>query len=316
MLLNPSEPKVSVLLSVYNGGRYLRESLESVLAQSMTDFELLAVDDGSSDDSVSILRSIRDDRLQFSTNESNIGLFRNLNHLVKRSRAPLVKLWSQDDIMLTPCLETGLRFYEKYPDIGCFWCANETIDEHARLVSAKQHDETPEILDPDTANLYAMHHGCLSANISSLFIPTQRLIDAGLFDSHYISADFEFMVRIQEKNRIGHISDPLIRLRNHPDQWSLAEDSLIWFLSDSLKIYDVLRNRLVKSNTLQTEEIHDVLCKKFGENYFHAAIKCLLTGRITTAIGIIRQLSNHLPVRQVCGAWLRSLFYRMRKRLA
>src|SRR4051812_47939904 len=98
-------PQISVILPVYNGGAYLVQSVQSVLSQEMTDFELLIVDDCSSDGSLGYLQSIDDKRVRLYNNETNKGLFYNLNFLINKSHSPLIKLWSQDDIMYPNCLE-------------------------------------------------------------------------------------------------------------------------------------------------------------------------------------------------------------------
>src|SRR5688572_16773922 len=88
---------ISVILPVYNGGEYLKQSVESVLTQSLNNFELLILDDCSTDGSWSYLQSLDDNRIELYRNEKNKGLFYNLNFLIKASNSPLVKLWAQDD---------------------------------------------------------------------------------------------------------------------------------------------------------------------------------------------------------------------------
>ena len=72
-------PRVSVLMSVYNGARYLRDAVDSILGQTFTDFEFIIVDDGSTDETPAILNSYTDPRIVRLRNETNIGLTRSLN---------------------------------------------------------------------------------------------------------------------------------------------------------------------------------------------------------------------------------------------
>src|SRR6476660_5448744 len=98
-------PVISIILPVYNGGAYLVQSVESVLKQSLKNFELLILDDCSSDGSWEYINDIKASRISVYKNETNKGLFYNINFLIKKSKTPLIKLWAQDDVMYPYCLE-------------------------------------------------------------------------------------------------------------------------------------------------------------------------------------------------------------------
>lgn len=101
------QPEVSICLPVYNGAKYLRQAIESVLAQTYGDFELLVFDDGSSDDSVSIAQeyAAKDERVIAWTNERNLGLFENYNLCIEKARGKFIKLFAQDDVFAPKMLE-------------------------------------------------------------------------------------------------------------------------------------------------------------------------------------------------------------------
>ena len=86
-------PRVSVLLTAYNRERYIAESIESVLAQSHADFELIICDDQSSDGTAGIIRDYarRDSRIRFSINERNLGQFENRRHAASLATSPFLK---------------------------------------------------------------------------------------------------------------------------------------------------------------------------------------------------------------------------------
>ena len=100
-------PRISVVMAAYNGARFLRAQLDSILAQSFADFELLIVDDVSSDGSYAILEEYarRDGRIVLSRNERNLGLLENLAALFLRARAPWIAISDHDDIWLARKLE-------------------------------------------------------------------------------------------------------------------------------------------------------------------------------------------------------------------
>jgi glycosyltransferase involved in cell wall biosynthesis len=106
-----SSPVVSVCIPTYNGGKYLRETLDSVLAQTYKVFELLVVDDRSSDDTHDILReySARDKRIRIVRNEKNLGLVGNWNRCVELAYGDWIKFVFQDDIIAPECIERLLE---------------------------------------------------------------------------------------------------------------------------------------------------------------------------------------------------------------
>jgi glycosyltransferase involved in cell wall biosynthesis len=89
-----------------------------VLAQDTSDWELVIIDDASTDNSPQVIRQYRDPRVTVRFNAVNKGLFATLNLAIASSRGRFIRLWSQDDIMLPHCLGTEHRFLEEHPETG------------------------------------------------------------------------------------------------------------------------------------------------------------------------------------------------------
>src|SRR5258708_25007423 len=98
-------PTASVLLTAYNREQYIAQSIESVLGQSWGDFELLVVDDRSTDGTLDIARRYErlDSRVRVIANETNRGQFANRNYAASLARAPFLKFHASDDLMDSPC---------------------------------------------------------------------------------------------------------------------------------------------------------------------------------------------------------------------
>ncbi|HRQ86196.1 MAG TPA: glycosyltransferase family 2 protein, partial [Flavobacteriales bacterium] len=92
-------PKVTVLLPVYNSAPYLKKAVDSILGQSRTDFELLAIDDGSTDDSLGILRAYKDHRIRIVAHTHNQGLIATLNEGIGLARGAYIARMDADDVM-------------------------------------------------------------------------------------------------------------------------------------------------------------------------------------------------------------------------
>ena len=111
------EPAVTVLMAVYNGERHLEESIDSVFAQTFEDFELLVVDDGSTDATSQILAGYVDSRLRVIRNELNLGVTRSLNRGLGESRGCYVARQDADDISEPDRLERQAAFLDVNPDV-------------------------------------------------------------------------------------------------------------------------------------------------------------------------------------------------------
>ena len=111
-------PRISVGMPVYNGERYVEESIKSVLAQTFDDFEFLISDNGSTDRTPEICQdfAVQDSRISYTRNEQNIGASANYNTLVQKATAPYFR-WSNADDLLAPSLhEACLNVLESNPE--------------------------------------------------------------------------------------------------------------------------------------------------------------------------------------------------------
>lgn len=112
------EPLVTVLMSVYNGEKYLIEAIESILNQTFNDFEFLIINDGSMDRSRDIIISYKDPRIRLVDNEENIGLTRSLNKGIAESRGKYIARMDADDISMPERLEKQVAYMEEHCEIA------------------------------------------------------------------------------------------------------------------------------------------------------------------------------------------------------
>jgi glycosyltransferase involved in cell wall biosynthesis len=111
-------PKVTVLLPVYNSAPFLRQAVDSILAQTRGDFELLAIDDGSTDASLEILHSYHDPRLRIIQHPRNLGLVASLNEGLDLAHGEYVARMDADDAMVPERLAEQSAFLDARPDIA------------------------------------------------------------------------------------------------------------------------------------------------------------------------------------------------------
>lgn len=133
----PSPPRVSIGLPVFDGANYLRESLDSLLAQTFTDFELVIVDNASTDSTGAIVREYaeRDGRITYRRNASNIGGFRNHRLVFELAVAPYFMWAAHDDVRAPEYLERCVSLLDRDPAAVIGYTKNYNIDERGDIVS-------------------------------------------------------------------------------------------------------------------------------------------------------------------------------------
>lgn len=129
--MEQKSPVVTVLMAAYNAAPFLRKSLDSVLCQSFKDFEIVIIDDGSTDETGAILDEYckADKRIVKLVNEHNMGLIASLNRGIEAARGKYIARFDADDIMLGKRLEIQVRYLEKHPDVGLL-CAQSVVMSH------------------------------------------------------------------------------------------------------------------------------------------------------------------------------------------
>ena len=283
--------KISVLLPVYNGGEYLKQSLQSVLDQQFTPFEILIIDDCSTDGSFDYLRNIKDPRISLFRNEQNKGLFFNLNFLVTQSKSPLIKLWAQDDIMYANCLGSFVDFFNKYPNIGFCYSGRDIIDEHGMIRKNKKVDNTPTIISTELHSRIAYYTGSIAGNIANVCIDKKALAKVGPFNEQMkISADFDMWVRLAKDHETGFIREKLIQLRDHDKQLSRTESLYINHVKEDLEVYRYLDNYVTPK---QKTEGHKLMRNHKLVFYYTLMVKALLQRKVRLAHDYYVQLSKY-----------------------
>ena len=132
-----SQPKVTVLMPVYNGELYLREAINSILNQTFTDFELIILDDCSKDGSVDLIKTYTDERIRLIANPVNQGLRFILNQGGKLARAEYIARMDCDDISLPHRLAKQVEYLDRHPEIAIVGAQSIYIDTEGKVVESQ-----------------------------------------------------------------------------------------------------------------------------------------------------------------------------------
>lgn len=206
-----THPLVSVLFPVYNTARYLEEALESILAQTFEDFELIIIDDGSTDASLKILQAYaaRDARILLSSRE-NKGLAQTRNELLGQAKGEYIAIMDSDDVALPYRLARQVEFLQKELDVVCLGGAFELIDEAGRmLVSLPAPTNNEEIQQLMLAGHTAIHHATAMMRRASL------LKVGGYPETMATGGDLDLFLRLGEVGKMANLTDTVLKYRQH-----------------------------------------------------------------------------------------------------
>ena len=202
-----SRPLVTVLLPVHDGADHLRASLASVLAQSFRDFELLAIDDASTDETAAILAGVADGRLRILRNERNLGLTATLNRGIGEALGAYIARQDADDLSDPGRLEAQVRRLEDEPGLALLGCSYRRIDEDGREEGLRPAPTTVTAIRWRLLFLSAFAH-------SSVMIRASTLADVGSYDERFAYAqDYELWSRIARTHAVSALPEPLVSYR-------------------------------------------------------------------------------------------------------
>jgi|SRR5581483_3280572 len=205
-------PALSVIMPVYNGAPYLRQAIDSILGQTYRRFELIVIDDASSDDSFAIARQYRDPRIRLFRHPTNRGLVQTINMGLQNARARYVTRTDQDDVSYPSRFGTQLAYLERYPAIVVLGTQGDFIDgtgtSFAQYVVPTAADEIRRELP---------RRNCF---ISASVIFDRRLaIEVGAFRPEALYAeDYDLWLRMAERGDIANLPDVLVGYRIHANQ--------------------------------------------------------------------------------------------------
>lgn len=208
---SPSAPEMTVLLPVYNGARHLRASIDSVLAQTFGAFELLVVDDGSTDETSAVLASYADRRLRVIRHERNRGLSAALNRGLEEARGQLVARQDADDLSDASRLARQRAFLETHPTVALVGSQAAAIDDDGRPL--KPVDRS---LDAVSIRWYGLFDNPF-IHTSVMFRRRVVWEELGGFDAACdpYSQDYALWMRVMRGHDVANLPERLVTYRVH-----------------------------------------------------------------------------------------------------
>ena len=286
-------PRVSITMPVLNGEKYISEAIESILSQTYQDFELIVVDDGSTDRTPELIQGFSQRaRVKYVRHPERQGIARSVNDGVSHASGELIAFLDHDDAWLPDFLETQVNYLDQHPEAGMVHSDFQTTDADGN------------ILEPSIAALRgpeARPSGHVFPQLfmesfivgNSVLIRKECFHKAGGFDESILFGDYLLWMRIARHYRIDYVGKVLTQYRQHavqstqappvgdPDQASVAVQAI----KKILDLYPEARTELGERTIGQ----------RFGRLYFEVACRWFAVGAFPEARVCLARSIRHWP---------------------
>lgn len=214
-----TQPKVSIIISTYNGSKFISETVESILKQTYTNWELIIVDDGSEDETVQIIEQLKDERIRlYKAGRIGInGVIKNIG--LSKATGGLIAFIDHDDLWLPTKLEKQVFALQKYTQAGFCLCngynfkvQNEPINYFYRQKEGIKFDNI----------FFSFFQSEISPWTQTLLVRKECILETGGFNESTFFADPEFIVNLSLHYKTVLLYEPLVSHRLHNESYSVA----------------------------------------------------------------------------------------------
>jgi len=203
-------PSVSVILAVFNAEKYLRQAVASVLDQTFGDFEFIVIDDGSTDSSLSVLRSFDDRRLKIISRD-NKGLTPTLNEGLSLANGEFIARMDADDVSLPTRFAKQVAYLNQHPDVVCVGSRVTTIDPYGSPLSQTDHKLTHEEIEAELLQGI----GWSIVHPAAMMRKDAVMKVGGYREQFKTSQDLDLWLRLGEVGKLANLPEPLVQYRQH-----------------------------------------------------------------------------------------------------
>ncbi|MGA3059112.1 MAG: glycosyltransferase family 2 protein [Candidatus Bathyarchaeia archaeon] len=220
--MSSNKPRVSIGLPVFDGEKYLKEALDSILAQTYSDFELVVSDNASTDSTEQICReyAAKDGRIRYYRNEKNIGAPKNFNRVFELSSGEYFKWAAYDDVHAPTYLQKCISVLDQDPSVVLCHSLTGRINEHGILVDIYNQGMLRRIGSEKPHERFGDLIGLLHACCPIFGVVRATFFRNTPLHGEYIGADRNLLAEIGLIGRIHEVPECLFFQRDHPDAYT------------------------------------------------------------------------------------------------
>ncbi len=232
-------------MAAYNAANYISESIRSILDQTLGDFELLIVNDGSTDHTVDVINTFKDPRIRLIQNDKNRGLVYTRNVALTEARGSYVAILDSDDIAIHDRLEAQYNFLQEHPEIALCGGHGIVIDKNGAQVKDNR------LIVPVGADKIKMTLLFLNTYVNStVMFKTSVLKELNGYRDYAPAEDYELFTRISDKYPIDNLDKILVKYRDHDSNTSVVQSE-----TAKLKVIEIKKNQLENLNIIPDQRL-------------------------------------------------------------
>jgi glycosyltransferase involved in cell wall biosynthesis len=210
--------KITIVMPVYNTKKYVDQAIQSILNQSFQDFEFIIIDDGSTDKSLSIIKSFNDKRIQIIQNKKNLGLIKTLNKGIDLAKGKYIARMDADDIAKPERLAKQLRFLEKHTNYAL-------VGTQANFIFGDKLSNSQFHMEINSDLLAALSLFNCPFIHPSVMIRTDILKEFYYEEGFTAAEDYELWTRILRKYSCANLTESLLNYRLHDNNISTVQNN-------------------------------------------------------------------------------------------
>lgn len=213
-----NKPLVSILIPTYNRAQYLGEAIDSALAQTYKNLEIIVHDDASTDTTPELLARYTDPRLRAIRTVDNHGMLGGWNYIVEQARGEYIKFLASDDLLDPSCVARLVEAAIKHPTAGIITCQRKFIDENGRVLKKMGFASRDTVVSGHSHAhwiLTTLRENKIGEPTAVLY-PAKLVKKSGGYDPQFSQfADFEYWIRLLQYGDLVYVHAPLCSFRSH-----------------------------------------------------------------------------------------------------
>ncbi len=248
---------ISVLLPVFNSEKYISESIQSILDQTYTNFELLILDDGSTDNTLLIINEFQDDRIRIFTSDKNNGIVYQLNKGIENSKGEFIARMDADDISHPKRFEKHIEFLNSQPKIDVLGTFAKKMGDEVGLIEY-QYNKPGQISFLLNFYCYMLHPTVMMRN---------RIFSKFKYSSDYpLAEDYGLWCQVNTGSNLYILDEVLLDYRIHKEQTNKSDKRLKVQFDSVIKVKKDIKFKSLISTVIFTDELNNVSTNYFVKN--------------------------------------------------
>ncbi|MFZ2199900.1 MAG: glycosyltransferase [Microgenomates group bacterium] len=213
-----TNPLVSILIPTYNSAQYLAEALDSALAQTYKNIEIIVHDDASTDATPHLLNQYHDPRLRMIRTTKNHGMIGGWNYIVAKAKGEYIKFLASDDLLEPTCVDELVKAVLDHPTAALITCQRKFVDGKGKVIKKMGFHSKSIVVDGVSHAkwiLLTLRENLIGEPTAALY-PTKAVKQAGQYDPQFSQfADFEYWIRLLQFGDLVYVHKPLCSFRIH-----------------------------------------------------------------------------------------------------